>query len=362
MATKRLCVIAAATIAYAVLYAWPAAAQGTRPGGSRRDALLERIAASKAAGNTPKAARPHAAVFRIKNVLDGPICLGTGTLIQSKHAHGVVLTCAHLFDEGIGSLSAVAPNGVEYQAKLLAVDPGNDLAAMLIAKPETTAVPIAGKPPRLGDQLSSCGYGQEGQYAVNRGKVVGFAMREGTSRPNLVEIRGMARHGDSGGPMFNQAGELAGVLIGTDGSVVDGTYSEAIHSFLSKVPQTPPAVELLAKQMSVKPVTAARIYSGDFSVGGIQRNEPMPGKSHRVTGRVIIDKRPVPNAKVQLVGGELRSTTTDADGNFAFDSVPPGQFVVRAEGIAINKIRRASVPLLQPGGPKPMPPLLVKFE
>lgn len=323
--------------------------------------ILRRAAAS------PKSARPHAAVFRIKNILNGEICLGTGTLIDAGRAHGVVVTCAHLFDAGIGRISTVTPSAKEYQARLLAIDPANDVAVLAIAKSDIAPVVVASKTPQLGDRLTSCGYGQVGNYAINRGEVVSFAMREGTSQPNLVEISGVARFGDSGGPMFNEAGQLAGVLIGTDGAVVDGTHCGIVQALLSRAPASPPPVEQLAKQIGSKEVLVASAMADIGSGIGIQpgqlRRPARPeGQNQRIAGQVMLGKRTVPGAKIELVGDIRRSSRADDDGRFAFDDVPPGTYVLHAEGVALNKFRRASVSVFQHGKRKPLDRVTVKFE
>jgi methyl-accepting chemotaxis protein len=46
-----------------------------------------------------------------------------------------------------------------------------------------------------------------------------------------LEVQGSARQGDSGGPIFNAQGELAGVLWGTDGSTTVGSYNGRICQF-----------------------------------------------------------------------------------------------------------------------------------
>ena len=43
----------------------------------------------------------------------------------------------------------------------------------------------------------------------------------------------MARQGDSGGPIFNPSGQLVGMILGTNGRIVTGTYCGRIRQFLS---------------------------------------------------------------------------------------------------------------------------------
>ena len=42
----------------------------------------------------------------------------------------------------------------------------------------------------------------------------------------------MAREGDSGGPIFNERGELAGVLFGSGGGATAGSYAGRVREFL----------------------------------------------------------------------------------------------------------------------------------
>jgi hypothetical protein len=51
----------------------------------------------------------------------------------------------------------------------------------------------------------------------------------------MVELSAPARNGDSGGPIFNSRGELAGVLFGTAGGETAGSYSGRVRWFLTPV-------------------------------------------------------------------------------------------------------------------------------
>ncbi len=51
----------------------------------------------------------------------------------------------------------------------------------------------------------------------------------------IVEVSAAARHGDSGGPILNSRGEMAGVLFGEGGGRTDGSYCGRVHKFLETV-------------------------------------------------------------------------------------------------------------------------------
>ena len=49
----------------------------------------------------------------------------------------------------------------------------------------------------------------------------------------MVELDVQARQGDSGGPIFNQRGELAGVLFGAGEGTTIGSFAPRVESFLA---------------------------------------------------------------------------------------------------------------------------------
>ena len=51
----------------------------------------------------------------------------------------------------------------------------------------------------------------------------------------MVELAAEARQGDSGGPIFNQRGELAGVLFGSGPGYTSGSYGGRVLKFLATV-------------------------------------------------------------------------------------------------------------------------------
>jgi hypothetical protein len=58
----------------------------------------------------------------------------------------------------------------------------------------------------------------------------------GANKPfEMVELSAGARQGDSGGPILNQRGELAGVLFGTSFGETTGSYCGRVRSFLVSV-------------------------------------------------------------------------------------------------------------------------------
>jgi hypothetical protein len=58
----------------------------------------------------------------------------------------------------------------------------------------------------------------------------------------MVEVSASARQGDSGGPIFNARGELAGVLFGSGGGTTSGSYAGRVGQFLATAWPPPDAI------------------------------------------------------------------------------------------------------------------------
>jgi hypothetical protein len=176
---------------------------------------------------------PHPAVVRVINQHGGSRSLGSGTLVEEDGQQPLVATCAHLFRDGVGNIVVEFPRHGRHAAKVAALDEASDLALLQLPQVAASPVKIAAQPPRAGDELTSCGYGPDGVFAVNRGRAAGYASHDGRTF-DVLELEGSARRGDSGGPIFNARGELAGVLFGTDGRRVNGSHCGKLQALLQR--------------------------------------------------------------------------------------------------------------------------------
>jgi len=177
---------------------------------------------------------PPPAVVRIVNTTGAVRLIGSGTLVDKNEQHGLVLSCAHLFEQGVGQVTVYFPDGRSYGAKVLGADRGCDLSALLIVAPAAEPVAIASELPPAGARVESCGYGEDGRFWINHGKALRFVSLNNAPGADTLELSGAARQGDSGGPVFNDRHELTAVLFGTNGSVVDGTCCLRIRTFLGR--------------------------------------------------------------------------------------------------------------------------------
>ena len=194
-------------------------------------------AASAALGNTaPPTGRAsrgaHPAVCRVIVAERGAVSYGSGTLVGVDHTLGLVVTNWHVIRDAAGPITVAFPDGFRSTATVLAADRHWDLAALAIRRPNVGPVALASQVPRRGDPLMIAGYGS-GWYKASTGKCTQY-VSPGFGLPfEMVELDAAARQGDSGGPMLNQRGELAGVLFGTGFGRTAGSHSGRVRRFLA---------------------------------------------------------------------------------------------------------------------------------
>ncbi len=183
----------------------------------------------------PGDVKPHPAVARIIVPEDGSTAYGSGTLVGVRDQHGLVVTNWHVVRDAVGMVEVVFPDGFRSNARPLQVDQDWDLAALVVWRPPgVEPVRIAAQPPRPGDVLTIHGYGR-GKYRIATGRCTTYYAPQPNYPHEMVELDVEARQGDSGGPIFNQSGELAGVLFGAGQGTTMGAFSPRVRYFLAAV-------------------------------------------------------------------------------------------------------------------------------
>lgn len=180
------------------------------------------------------ASEPHPAVARIIVPEHSATSFGTGTLIDVRQQYGLVVTNWHVVRDAARPPEVVFPNGFRSAARPLKLDANWDLAALVIWRPPIAPVPVSQLPPRPGDRLTICGYGQ-GDYRAAAGRCTQYYAPRVDYPHELLELDVEARQGDSGGPIFNAQGELAGVLFGAGRGTTMGSYGGRVHAFLASL-------------------------------------------------------------------------------------------------------------------------------
>jgi hypothetical protein len=102
----------------------------------------------------------------------------------------------------------------------------------VIWRPPIEPVKMATTPPRPGDLLTIHGYGR-GQYRIATGRCTAYYSPRRNFPQEMVELDVEARQGDSGGPILNQSGELAGVLFGAGQGTTIGSFAPRVSNFLA---------------------------------------------------------------------------------------------------------------------------------
>ena len=178
--------------------------------------------------------RPHPAVARIVVPEEGATSYGSGTLIDVREGFGLVITNWHVVRDATGPIEVRFPGGFSSKARSLKVDPDWDLAALVVWKPPIEPVQLATIAPRPGDQLTICGYGQ-GIYRSVTGRCTQYYAPRTDLPQQMVELDVEARQGDSGGPIFNRQGQLAGVLFGAGRGTTMGSFGGRVDHFLASL-------------------------------------------------------------------------------------------------------------------------------
>ncbi len=178
---------------------------------------------------------PNPAVARI-TVVEGKNTLaqGSGTLVDVRGDRGLIVTNWHVVRGAKGPIVATFPDGFRSAATVLKVDKDWDLAALLIWRPNAAPIAISTTAPHPGDSLTVAGYGS-GDYRAVTGRCTQY-VAPGMHMPyEMVEVAAQARQGDSGGPILNERGELAGVLFGAGGGTTSGSFCGRVRWFLDSV-------------------------------------------------------------------------------------------------------------------------------
>ena len=177
---------------------------------------------------------PHPAVARIVAPEPGGVSLGSGVLVDANATQGLVLTNWHVIRDSRSAVLVQFPDGFQSAGTVIRFDEAWDLAAISIWKPSATPVSLAGRNPALGEPLSIAGYGR-GAYRAQAGRCTEY-LSPGPGYPReLVELAAPARQGDSGGPILDADGRLAGVLFGEGEGRTVGSCVSRLRVFLASV-------------------------------------------------------------------------------------------------------------------------------
>jgi hypothetical protein len=279
-------------------------------------------------------------IVRIVNQQGNEFSIGSGTLVERQQDVGIVLTCAHVFSDGVGDIHVFFDGGASRRALLIAADEKNDLASLAVERPVTSAVALATSVPSTRTPLASCGFGQEGKLRINHGELRGqVTLKDGESE-GVVELSGKARQGDSGGPIFDAQHRLVAVIMGSDGEVVDGTHCEVFRPFLAQHPLTPSLTGRLRQLARQSSRDVAVAFRPDYDATSAEAADvPEPPAQSTIRGVARYGNRAASGASVHLSGRATRVAKLDEQGRFQFDVVPRGSYQLTIDAVVRNKMR-----------------------
>ena len=186
---------------------------------------------------------PHPSVARVVVQEKTGVSFGSGSLVDVRGEHGLLITNWHVVRDSSGPIYVFFADGFQTPATIVKSDHDWDLAALTIRKPPTAQpLKLSTTAPQPGEWLCIAGYGS-GDYRAAAGRCTQYVSPSTNLPFEMVELAAEARQGDSGGPIFNEKGEIAGVLFGSGKGSTSGSYAGRVASFLrGVVPVTLPTL------------------------------------------------------------------------------------------------------------------------
>jgi S1-C subfamily serine protease len=143
---------------------------------------------------------------------------GSGFIVEPT---GYVVTAAHVAVQAGNVVSARGSDGRVYSGKVIGINAGNDIALIKLKGFSGRAATPSSRPCLTrGQKVYSLGKPHSQGDTARIGEVesmhFGRAVRYGAfGYPDAVVLRMATKKGESGGPLFNRSGELAGMIVST---------------------------------------------------------------------------------------------------------------------------------------------------
>ena len=299
----------------------------------------------------PQATVIHPAVVRVIATERGGTSCGSGALVAAGKQHGLVITNWHVVRDASGPILVIFSDGFRSGAKVLRTDRDWDLAALLIWRPRAKPIPLASHIPTIGEPLTIAGYGT-GWYRTATGRVSQYVTPRVNLPREMVQVTTPARHGDSGGPMINARGELAGVLFGTDRRQTMGSHCGPVHRFvapfindprLQPVPDSLPEVEQIVVESSKNTVSEEPVITAKPA---LVKNHPPIGENKEAWRPAAVSS---PSPSPQLAT-PLESAGTTAKAAPTTEAPVPVSSVTRFEPSELDPLESLGVCFALAGG------------
>jgi S1-C subfamily serine protease len=173
-------------------------------------------------------------ISRVENLLTDAVTSGSGFVVDASE--GYILTAGHVAVAPGWRVQARGPDGQTILGEVVNVFPSNDIALIKLERSSglSAVVPAASACMSPGDGVFSLGKPRELGDIARLGEVNSMSFGRpvsynGFGYPDAMVLSLQTRKGESGGPVFNTRGELAGMLVSTL-SDSNGTHLDLAHA------------------------------------------------------------------------------------------------------------------------------------
>lgn len=186
-----------------------------------RPSVIQVIAEGEDPAFLPGMMFPASPFKRLRGEPSRPRRSGSGFFIDGE---GHILTTAHVLENAV-RITVRLDNGAEYAAQLKGTDPGINVAVIRIEGARKTPPPL-GDSDRLrpGSPVVVVGnpYGLSGSIAWGVVGGRGRTVPEIAELVDLIQVNTSINPGDSGAPVIDARGEVAGILAASMGGMREG--------------------------------------------------------------------------------------------------------------------------------------------
>lgn len=202
---------------------------------------------------------------------------GTGSGVIIDHS-GHIVTNDHVV-RGAVTIVVELYDGTLVAAQLLGSDPSNDLAVIRANIPAELAVPVIfgdSDVVRVGEPVFAIGNPFDLDFTVTSGIVSGIdreAHQHRGGRPvrGVIQTDAAVNPGNSGGPLFNSAGEVIGITTAVENPAgqsffIGIGYAVPSNTVLRYIPEMIAGAEITHAQLGIAGVTLSALTAADAGV------------------------------------------------------------------------------------------------
>lgn len=269
------------------------------------------------------------------------IYYGSGIYVAEAGELGIVLTNWHVVSGASGLMEVQFPTFQSGGTVILA-DEVWDLAAIVVRKPPFLPVPISLEVPQIGDELWVAGYGHNSgldEFQLSSGPVLNYSSLDYHWYPTVKEplpgetlmVGTAVRFGDSGGPILNRSGEVAGILSGSDGNLTIGTFCLRVQAFLTQAQFQLANVSEPAESFFAK-ANEGKIPTKKISVASVPAQQALAASGVFPISSVPVYVRPRPVRYLRRLPSYYKPATKTgiaAEAGSKADSEPSADFIAK---------------------------------